>query len=92
LKKKFPNLVKLDGQDLGPSISFDVVTPKTALPAWKKLFFSHSSGQNIAEQFIQEYFTMYDSDDRQQLVQAYHKNALFSLTATNNQYATYKEK
>jgi nuclear RNA export factor len=83
--------VKLDGKDV-ETISFDVDSQPKALPAWKKLFFSDPSGQSIVDQLIQEYFAMYDSDDRQQLVQAYHKEAVFSLSATDNQHATYEEK
>jgi hypothetical protein len=35
---------------------------------------------------------LYDSDNRQQLLEAYHDQAMLSITATNNQHSSPEEK
>jgi nuclear RNA export factor len=91
VRKKFPSLTKLDGRDFGPSINFDLVEVKKKLPGWKKLFLCNSSAQDLVANFIQQYFAIYDSDNRQLLLEAYHENAMISITATSDQNYTHKE-
>jgi hypothetical protein len=81
-----------DGAEIGPSIGFDIAEDeKKNLPPWKQAFFCNSAGQELAAKFLQQYFAIYDSDDRQQLLAAYHDNAMFSITATSNQHYTREE-
>jgi nuclear RNA export factor len=82
----------LDGKEVGPSIRFDVGPEKTELPPWKKMFLCDVSGHDIAVRFIDDYFAIYDSDNRKDLLNAYHENAVFSLTSTYNQHITSKER
>lgn len=81
-----------DGAPLGPSIGFDVADDeKTNLPPWKQAFFCNHAGQELVAKFLEQYFAIYDSDNRQTLLEAYHENAMFSITATGNQHYTREE-
>ncbi|KAG5670967.1 hypothetical protein PVAND_001195 [Polypedilum vanderplanki] len=91
IRKTFPKLLKLDGKFLDPVINFDLVEERKALPSWKKLYLCNPSGQEIVTKFIQQYFSIYDSDNRQHLLDAYHDNALFSITATYIQSPAQRE-
>uniref|UniRef100_A0A8C6UC98 Nuclear RNA export factor 1 n=1 Tax=Neogobius melanostomus TaxID=47308 RepID=A0A8C6UC98_9GOBI len=66
VRQRFPRLLKLDGNDLPPPIGFDVETP-TTIPQCKVTA-------------ILIYYSIYDSSDRQPLLDAYHDGASFSLT------------
>ncbi|KAG5676794.1 hypothetical protein PVAND_006602 [Polypedilum vanderplanki] len=92
VKRRFPKLMKLDGVELGPVIGFDVSEESKNLPSWKQLYFCNASGQDLIAKFIEQYFAIYDSDNRQQLLDAYHENAMLSITATNNQHYTQDER
>ncbi|XP_074032061.1 nuclear RNA export factor 1 [Leptinotarsa decemlineata] len=79
VRKRFPKCLKLDGQDLPPPISFDIVE-EHHLPAPCPMYLCHEDGNVIVRQFLQQYFQIYDSDNRQPLLQAYHEHASFSFT------------
>ncbi|XP_076442062.1 nuclear RNA export factor 1-like isoform X2 [Babylonia areolata] len=82
VRKRFPKVVKLDGNDLPPPITFDVST--SVVPASKGSYFVNSEVQDLVVRFLKEYYTIYDSDSRQPLVDAYHEMAVFSLTMATN--------
>ncbi|KAM6953661.1 nuclear RNA export factor 1 isoform 2-T2 [Aplochiton taeniatus] len=79
IRQRFPRLIKLDGQDLPPSIGFDVETP-TAIPTCKGSCFGSDEIKSIILRFLQQYYSIYDSGDRQLLLDAYHEGASFSLS------------
>uniref|UniRef100_A0A8C5H5V7 Nuclear RNA export factor 1-like n=1 Tax=Gouania willdenowi TaxID=441366 RepID=A0A8C5H5V7_GOUWI len=81
--QKFPQLLKLDGNDLPPNIGFDVETP-TTLPPCKGSCFGSDDAKVYIQHFLQQYYSVYDSGDRQPLLGAYHDEALFSLTTPYN--------
>lgn len=84
IRKKFPKVLKLDGHDLPPPITFDVET-KELLPTDKGSFLgSNENAKNLVLQFLKQFFTLYDSGDRQPLFEAYHDDAQFSLTSYVN--------
>lgn len=62
-----------------PPIGFDIEN-EVPLPASQQTFLCTQEGQGIVRQFLEQYFTIFDSGNRQSLLQAYHENALFSLT------------
>jgi nuclear RNA export factor len=62
------------------------------LPQWKQLFLCNPSGSDLVSKFLEQYFMLYDSDNRQQLLEAYHEHAMLSITATNNQHYTQEER
>ncbi|XP_011861620.1 PREDICTED: nuclear RNA export factor 1-like isoform X2 [Vollenhovia emeryi] len=52
-------------------------------PPSQRMFVSDPKIQEIASQFLQQYFTILDSDNRQPLLDAYAENACLSLTISN---------
>lgn len=78
---------------MGPTIGFDVTDePSKQIPPWKAAFLCNPSGADLVQKFLEQYFMLYDSDNRQQLLEAYHEHAMFSITATNNQHYSPEEK
>jgi nuclear RNA export factor len=73
-----------DGVDLIPPILFDV-NEDIQMPTNKGNYFCAEEGMAVARQFLQQYYHLYDSDNREQLVNAYHDNAIFSITSTHLQ-------
>lgn len=72
---------------LPPEIGFDI-SSEVQLPEAKASFLCDNAGAEIVRQFLEQYFILYDSDNRQQLLDAYHEHAMLSLTCTNNQHPT----
>jgi nuclear RNA export factor len=70
-----------DGADLSPPIVFDVIEDQQ-LPRSKGSFLCAEEGMPLVQQFLEQYYQLYDSDNRQPLVNAYHNDAMFSLTST----------
>lgn len=79
-----------DGVVLPPVIGFDV-SDDLVLPPSKPSFLCNVEGQIIVKQFLEQYFALYDSDSRQPLLDAYHENAMFSLSAINNNQNNYNK-
>uniref|UniRef100_A0A8C6L206 Nuclear RNA export factor 3 n=1 Tax=Nothobranchius furzeri TaxID=105023 RepID=A0A8C6L206_NOTFU len=71
-----------DGHDLPPPIGFDVET-RTAIPPCKVdllllySYFGSDEIKGLVLQFLQQYYSIYDSGDRQPLLNAYHDGASF---------------
>ncbi|CAH1792138.1 unnamed protein product [Owenia fusiformis] len=83
IRKRFPKVIKLDGEPLAAPITFDLETP-TRLPPRKESYFFNSQAQDVVTKFIKQYYDIYDSESRQGLLEAYHENALFSISCANN--------
>nr|CAH7720107.1 unnamed protein product [Callosobruchus chinensis] len=66
VKKLLPNLETLD--------AVDVTTP-----LFKKNFVCSADAQDLVQQFMTHFFTIYDSEDREDLKQLYENNAFFSV-------------
>ncbi|GFG38323.1 hypothetical protein Cfor_01734 [Coptotermes formosanus] len=81
VRKRFPKVLKLDGVDLSPPILFDV-NEDFRMPTSKGHYICAEDAMSMARQFLEQYFQLYDSDNREQLVSAYHTDAMFSLTST----------
>uniref|UniRef100_A0A672GCW9 Nuclear RNA export factor 1 n=1 Tax=Salarias fasciatus TaxID=181472 RepID=A0A672GCW9_SALFA len=79
VRQRFPRLLKLDGNDLPPPIGFDVETP-TTIPKCKESYFCSDEIKVLILRFLQQYYSIYDSGDRQPLLDAYHDGASLSLT------------
>lgn len=65
--------------DLPPPIGFDLAD-EVALPTPLQTFLCDSNAESIIRQFLAQYFTIFDSENRQMLIQAYHEQATFSMT------------
>uniref|UniRef100_A0A6J0TWV2 Nuclear RNA export factor 1 n=1 Tax=Pogona vitticeps TaxID=103695 RepID=A0A6J0TWV2_9SAUR len=79
IRERFPKLLRLDGHELPPPISFDVEAP-TTLPPTKGSYFCSEGLKGLIVQFLQQYYSIYDSGDRQGLLNAYHDGACCSLS------------
>ncbi|XP_051276842.1 nuclear RNA export factor 1 isoform X1 [Dicentrarchus labrax] len=79
VRQRFPRILKLDGDDLPPPIGFDVETP-TTIPPCKGSCFGSDEIKALILRFLQQYYSIYDSGDRQPLLDAYHDGASLSLT------------
>ncbi|XP_037635937.1 nuclear RNA export factor 1 isoform X3 [Sebastes umbrosus] len=79
VRQRFPRLLKLDGHDLPAPIGFDVETP-TTIPPCKGSCFGSDEIKGVILRFLQQYYSIYDSGDRQPLLDAYHDGASLSLT------------
>ncbi|KAM5290995.1 nuclear RNA export factor 2-like [Glossophaga mutica] len=82
IRKCFPKLLRLDGQDLPPPITADIDRPDLT-----KLYKESNKGPDVKSlvlQFLQQYYLIYDSGDRQSLLSAYHDEACFSLAIPFN--------
>lgn len=89
VRKRFPKVIKLDNIDLPPPISFDIPEDDQKQPPAKASFLANPASTDLVRQFLEQYYTLFDSDNRQPLLEAYHEHALFSLTVNtyhqNNQ-------
>ncbi|XP_074596927.1 nuclear RNA export factor 1-like [Brevipalpus obovatus] len=82
IRSKFPKVVKLDSAELPPAIGFDIGGGE--IPS----VYGHCISDEIKSfvgEFLDQYYKIYDSDDRSQLLAAYHDNAVFSYSIANNQ-------
>ncbi|XP_029021448.1 nuclear RNA export factor 1 isoform X1 [Betta splendens] len=79
VRQRFPRLLKLDGHDLPPPIGFDVETP-TTIPPCKGSCFGSDEIKALILRFLQQFYSIYDSGNRQPLLDAYHDGASLSLT------------
>ncbi|KAM9576904.1 nuclear RNA export factor 2-like [Trichechus inunguis] len=83
LLELFPKLLHLDGHELPPPIIFGIVA-YTKLPVCKGSVFGSETLKSLVMQFLKQYYWIYDSGDRQGLLDAYHDEACFSLTILFN--------
>ncbi|KAG7199785.1 hypothetical protein KM043_000448 [Ampulex compressa] len=88
VRKRFPKLLRLDGVELPRPILFDVVDEGTKLPPLCRMFVANAKAQEIASQFLQQYFAIFDSENRQPLLDAYEEHACFSMTISYSHNAS----
>ncbi|XP_074862282.1 nuclear RNA export factor 1 isoform X2 [Carettochelys insculpta] len=79
VRQRFPKLLRLDGHELPPPIVFDVEAP-TTLPPCKGSYYGSDDLKALVMRFLQQYYSVYDSGDRQGLLDAYHDGACCSLS------------
>ncbi|XP_076244602.1 nuclear RNA export factor 1 [Calliopsis andreniformis] len=82
VRKRFPKLLRLDGMELPKPILFDVADDGHKIPSSQRMFVSNAKAQEIASQFLQQYFLIFDSENRQPLLDAYDEHACFSMTVS----------
>ena len=86
IRKHLPSIKELDGVALPPPITFDLVDDKKLLPDVQKSYSCSPEATGILKNFVQNFFKIYDSadtNDRQELLPAYHNDAVFSVTTHN---------
>ncbi|XP_034509450.1 nuclear RNA export factor 2-like isoform X2 [Ailuropoda melanoleuca] len=79
----FPKLLRLDGQELSPPVIMDTDTSCLIKPC-KESYKGSDALKSLVLQFLQQYYMIYDSGDRQGLLDAYHDEACFSLAISFN--------
>lgn len=60
-----------------------MVDDTAKIPPPQRVFATDAKAQEIASQFMQQYFTIFDSESRQPLLDAYDEHACFSMTVTS---------
>ncbi|ESO94230.1 hypothetical protein LOTGIDRAFT_232475 [Lottia gigantea] len=90
VRKRFSKIVSLDGNVLPPTIKFDL-DAVTTLPPTKGSYFSDENIKGLIVKFLREFYSLYDSDNRHPLINAYHDQAVFSLSASINGAIEYKQ-
>jgi hypothetical protein len=70
--------VSQDGQDLAPSISFDVSEP-SKMPDVRGSCYCNEEAKKVILRFWELYVSIYDTDNRQPLLEAYHDLASMSM-------------
>ncbi|XP_060823094.1 nuclear RNA export factor 1-like [Bombus pascuorum] len=89
VRTRFPKLLRLDGMDLPKPILFDVVDVGN-IPPSQRTFVANAKAQEIVSQFLQQYFLIFDSENRQPLLDAYVEHACFSMTVSYPPHYTNK--
>jgi len=84
VRKSLPSLQKLDGKDLPKIIGFegaddDVTTTSLLPPIHMKMENCQPEAEKIILQFLQEYFKVYDTANRENIMNAYHDDAIMSM-------------
>ncbi|XP_037368871.2 nuclear RNA export factor 2-like [Talpa occidentalis] len=74
-----PMLLRLDGQELPPSVVTDNHVPEIIRPC-KESYQGSETLKNLVLQFLLQYYLIYDYGDRKGLLSVYHEEACFSLT------------
>uniref|UniRef100_A0A8C2BBR0 Nuclear RNA export factor 1 n=1 Tax=Cyprinus carpio TaxID=7962 RepID=A0A8C2BBR0_CYPCA len=75
IRERFPKLLRLVGNPQCLSVVLTSVLLQT-----QASYFCSEEIKNIILCFLQQYYSIYDSGDRQPLLQAYHDGAAFSLS------------
>ncbi|XP_037935644.1 nuclear RNA export factor 1 [Teleopsis dalmanni] len=78
VRRKFPQLKKLDGAELLPLVSLDSYQGK--LPKSHASCLIQESAASMLQTFLSQYFLIFDSENRQPLLDAYHEKALMSIS------------
>lgn len=83
IRKIFPSLKILDGKELPPVIGFeeDEASSSSDCPPAIAQFIKNPGAEDAVKQFLKAYIDIYDSDKRENLLQAYHDSATFSMSA-----------
>ncbi|XP_031555922.1 nuclear RNA export factor 1-like [Actinia tenebrosa] len=79
VRSRFPKVLNLDGVEHAPPIGFDLATT-TALPKVQGSYLVDPEIKKLLLSFLEQYFRIYDSNDRQPLLEAYHDQAIFSMS------------
>lgn len=86
VRRRLPNLIMLDGVELPKVVKFELesTTVETNIPDRKDTFAANANDFELVKLFIRNYFDVYDNGDRQNLLNAYHNDAAFSLCCNTN--------
>ena len=80
VQKRCPELLRLDGMDLRKPTLSDAMDEGNIMPASERMLAANAQAQQIARQFLKQYFLIFDSEKREPLLSAYTRDASFSMT------------
>uniref|UniRef100_A0A1X7V6T0 TAP-C domain-containing protein n=1 Tax=Amphimedon queenslandica TaxID=400682 RepID=A0A1X7V6T0_AMPQE len=80
VRKYFPNLELLDGKPLPDPVKFDLPTNIGTIPPSQKGYLVNEDIRSLVVSFLEQYFSLYDGETRDKLLEAYSDNAVFSLS------------
>ncbi|XP_072766828.1 nuclear RNA export factor 1-like isoform X3 [Anoplolepis gracilipes] len=83
IRQRFPNLLRLDDIELAQPIVFDVID-FAKVPQSQRILFADIKAHQIACQFLHQYFTIFDNENRELLLNAYNELVYFSITITHS--------
>eukprot|EP00095_Tigriopus_kingsejongensis_P005674 maker-scaffold846_size89341-snap-gene-0.13 protein:Tk05674 transcript:maker-scaffold846_size89341-snap-gene-0.13-mRNA-1 annotation:"hypothetical protein DAPPUDRAFT_302769" len=78
----FPTLITLDGAPLPKLITFDDEDEATQLPPTIVKQTVAAEAETLVLQFLEQYLRVFDSDNREPLVEAYHADAVMSMNTS----------
>uniref|UniRef100_A0A1B6IB65 NTF2 domain-containing protein n=1 Tax=Homalodisca liturata TaxID=320908 RepID=A0A1B6IB65_9HEMI len=87
VQKRFQKVIKLDGTEVPRMITFNVEEEIALVPS-QGSFVCDPAAANVIRPFLQQYYSLYDSDTRAPLLDAYHEDAQFSLACSHQNTAT----
>ncbi|KYN01714.1 Nuclear RNA export factor 1 [Cyphomyrmex costatus] len=73
-------LIVYVGTELPRPIVFDMMDEPAIIPSSQRMFVQDAKAKEIASQFLQQYFTIFDNENRQPLLDANNEHASFSMT------------
>jgi len=82
VRKIFPSLTHLDGAELPKVVTFDDddnATSAGLVPSVPKVT-CNPAAEGVVLEFLKQYFNLYDGDNREQLMEAYHEDAVMSMS------------
>ena len=89
-----PGIKELDGIILPPAITFDLQT-ESIIPDTKSTYSPSEEASTLIAAFLKNFIQVYDSDDindRQNLLGAYHNDAVFSMCCNTGIYSNDKNR
>ena len=95
IRQRLVDVKELDGVVLPPPITFDLVDDKKTMPNSLHHFYCDQVAAGVIASFLKDFFKLYDSinsNDREGLLEVYHKDAVFSVVSHNTVYAKEKPK
>ena len=95
IRTRLVDIKELDGVVLPPPITFDLVDDKKVLPKSLPQFFCDDAAKTPIAAFLKSFFKLYDSkntNDREELLDVYHKDAVFSVVSHNTVFTKTKPK
>ena len=95
IRQRLVDIKELDGVVLPPPITFNLVDDKKSMPNSLQQFYCDPGAQSVITSFLQGFFKIYDStnpNDREALLDVYHKDAVFSVVSHNTIHTKDKPK
>lgn len=88
VQKRCLELLRLDDMDLRKPVLSDEVNEGNIMPASERILAINAQAQQIASQFLEQYFLIFDSEKRGLLLCACTRDACFSMTLFDHHHSS----